>query len=89
MGVQCWLDSNFFLNQLCESSPLEIVAHSPQTGLVLIASHEHFNFVNLEMEGDRGQMTNQDLGKWFIIRNLPIFWAGLFILTHNFNTKLF
>ena len=53
------------MGQVCESDPLEVIAHSPQTGLVLVASDENFNFINVEMEGDRGQMTNQDLGNGF------------------------
>lgn len=57
------------MNQICESEPLEIIANSPQTGLVLTASDENFNLINIEMEGDRGQMTNQDLGSVLI----PIF----------------
>ena len=65
LGVQCWLDANFFDFKLCKSEPLEIIAHSPQNGLVLMAKNENFAKMNIEMEGDMGQMTNQDLGNRF------------------------
>ena len=47
---------------ICEGEELDLIANSPQTGIVMTAEAENFAYVNLEMEGDRGQMTNQDLG---------------------------
>ena len=61
-GIKCWLEGNFHSPQKCmiPSFP-EIVAHSPQTGIVLEADSEYFDSVDIKMEGDLGQMTNQDV----------------------------
>ena len=39
----------------------EIIAHSPQSGIVLEADDDFFDSVDIKMEGDLGQMTNQDV----------------------------
>ena len=63
-GIQCWLENNFEnKNKECEGPELELSAASPQTGVVLKGDAPTFSFVNVEMEGDNGQMTNQDIGK--------------------------
>ena len=58
---------------ICEGKELDLIANSPQTGLVLVAEAENFAFVNIEMEGDRGQMTNQDLGTGFLSKATYLF----------------
>ncbi|CBY37989.1 unnamed protein product, partial [Oikopleura dioica] len=61
-GIQCWLEKNFEnKNKECEGPELELSAASPQTGVVLMGDVPLFTFVNVEMEGDNGQMTNQDI----------------------------
>ncbi|CAG5111732.1 Oidioi.mRNA.OKI2018_I69.chr2.g6007.t2.cds [Oikopleura dioica] len=61
-GIQCWLENNFEnKNKECEGPELELSAASPQTGVVLKGDAPTFSFVNVEMEGDNGQMTNQDI----------------------------
>ena len=63
-GIQCWLENNFEnKNKECRGPELELSAASPQTGVVLKGDAQTFSFVNVEMEGDNGQMTNQDIGK--------------------------
>ena len=37
----------------------DIISHSPQSGIVLEAQTDHFDSVDIQMEGDLGQMTNQ------------------------------
>ena len=80
VGVQCWLSANFFMN-ICEGEELDLIANSPQTGVVMTAEAENFAYVNIEMEGDRGQMTNQDLGIVF----QDFLWQSLYYLyIHQF-----
>jgi len=67
-GIQCWLEKNFEnKNKECEGPELELSAASPQTGVVLMGDVPLFTFVNVEMEGDNGQMTNQDIGNEFFL----------------------
>ena len=66
---------------ICEGEELDLIANSPQTGVVMTAEAENFAYVNIEMEGDRGQMTNQDLGIVF----QDFLWQSLYYLyIHQF-----
>ena len=59
----------------------EIIAHSPQSGIVLEADSEFFDSVDIKMEGDLGQMTNQD------VVNIAVKIAGRLSLPVTFMKK--
>ena len=62
-GIECWTEYNFGLMKKCtheQAAPL-LIAHSPQSGLVLDIASEQFTAVDMQMEGDLSQMTNQDI----------------------------
>jgi len=66
VGIDCWLDANFDSRRSCHIQQLPgIIAHSPQSGLVLEVGQSQvqsvMGSVNIKMEGDLSQMTNQDL----------------------------
>ena len=61
-GIECWSEHNFGLIAKCtHTSAPSLIAHSPQSGLVLDIASEQFTAVDLQMEGDLSQMTNQDI----------------------------
>ena len=63
VGIDCWLASNFDnrKSRCMYSSLPSIIAHSPQTGLVLDINSLIAHSIDIKMEGDLSQMTNQDL----------------------------
>ena len=49
-GIQCWTEANFDQPKRCIVPSSNLIAHSPQSGLVLDIESDQFTAVDLRME---------------------------------------